>query len=397
MENAKKSIWIISPWLGQTYAKALSEQSCRGIEVRIITSKNEYNSDALRIFKEYTNANLLLLVLDQNKARFIHSKIYLVDKYFGISGSANLTYSGLNKNVESLSIAETQNEFEQLETDFMRVWMSYERKGMSKEQIAQETVFTIKNALPLVHNYVDKDENNFGKKELVYYPYYFFEFRYRGRLSSPPKIFKDEGILLLDGSSRKITNDTLIMKEIELSNKSDYVLATRNKIKLQINKSNIQDFSVARELILDYIIEKNTKKYKKQYGDKSYSKLFIPRRLDINLLRSEFVQVPIWYIDKSNPDGTRYQDTVMGFSGKILARIHYCSTCQEKISEKNKKLLHKLIEDGKKDIESKRNLVNKDMGIIAFSLIDCIDESVFKTPDIFFSVIFDLWKNLKLI
>ena len=70
---------------------------------------------------------------------------------------------------------------------------------------------------------------------------------------------------------------------------------------------------------------------------------------------------------------------------------------KEKILEKNKKLLRKLIEDGKNDIESKRTLINKDMGRVTLSLIDCIDESVFKTPDIFFSVVFDLWENLKLI
>jgi hypothetical protein len=70
---------------------------------------------------------------------------------------------------------------------------------------------------------------------------------------------------------------------------------------------------------------------------------------------------------------------------------------KEKVSEKNRKLLVNLIETGKTDVQSKRKLIESNMGLTALSLIDCIDEPVFKTPEIFFSVVLDLWKNLKLI
>lgn len=70
---------------------------------------------------------------------------------------------------------------------------------------------------------------------------------------------------------------------------------------------------------------------------------------------------------------------------------------KEKVSEKNRKLFATLIEAGKTDVQGKRELIEKDMGPTALSLVDCIDEPVFKTPEIFFSVVLDLWKNLKLI
>jgi hypothetical protein len=69
----------------------------------------------------------------------------------------------------------------------------------------------------------------------------------------------------------------------------------------------------------------------------------------------------------------------------------------EKSSPESKELLNNLMENGKKDIEKKTMLITKDMGAISLSLIESIDESVFKTPKIFFSVVLDLWKNLKLV
>jgi phosphatidylserine/phosphatidylglycerophosphate/cardiolipin synthase-like enzyme len=133
--NAKESVWIISPWIGKNYAERLASLSQKGIEVRIVTSNVDYNGESLEVFKASENPKLMLLVLDKEKAAFIHSKIYLVDKLHAISGSANLTYSGLNKNVESLNIAKTNEEVQQIEMDFMRTWMKFERKSMSNEEL----------------------------------------------------------------------------------------------------------------------------------------------------------------------------------------------------------------------------------------------------------------------
>lgn len=69
---------------------------------------------------------------------------------------------------------------------------------------------------------------------------------------------------------------------------------------------------------------------------------------------------------------------------------------REKLSDKNKELLDILIKTGKIDIEKKKSLIEEDMGFAALSLIDSIDESIFKTPDVFFCIILDLWKSLHL-
>jgi hypothetical protein len=70
---------------------------------------------------------------------------------------------------------------------------------------------------------------------------------------------------------------------------------------------------------------------------------------------------------------------------------------EEKLSEKNRKLLTILIDAGKTDVQSKRELIEKDMGTTALNLIDGINEQAFQTPDIFFSRILNLWNNLKIV
>lgn len=177
LNSAKNSIWIASPWLGRQYAEKLASLSQEGIEVRIITSNVDYNVESLEILNASANPNLLLLILDRDrsdeKSTFVHSKIYIVDNTHAISGSANLTYSGLNSNVESLSIAETKDELQQIENDFMRIWMSFERKKMSKEELSSGTSHSIRNALPLSHNFGNIDNPKVKSKKLIYHPYYF--------------------------------------------------------------------------------------------------------------------------------------------------------------------------------------------------------------------------------
>ena len=147
--DAQESIWVISPWIGKYYAEKLVSFVEKGVEVRIITSNVDYNRESHAIFKAYDNQRLFLLVLDQNKVAFIHSKIYIVDKKYAISGSANLTNSGLNYNVESLNIAKNLGEVQQLEMDFMRLWMEFENKQMSNDELSTVKNYAIKDALPL--------------------------------------------------------------------------------------------------------------------------------------------------------------------------------------------------------------------------------------------------------
>lgn len=69
----------------------------------------------------------------------------------------------------------------------------------------------------------------------------------------------------------------------------------------------------------------------------------------------------------------------------------------KKLSKNQKKRLDALIRIGKADLENKRNLMERDMGSGALNLIDALDESIFQTSDVFFSIVLDLWKSLHLI
>lgn len=70
---------------------------------------------------------------------------------------------------------------------------------------------------------------------------------------------------------------------------------------------------------------------------------------------------------------------------------------KEQISEENKVLLESMLEMGEKDIEQKKQMLRKEMGSTALALTDSLEENIFRTPEIFFAIILDLWKNLHLI
>ncbi len=332
--SARESVWIISPWIGRNYAERLASLSQDGVEVRIVTSNVDYNKESLEVFKASENPNLMLLVLDKDKAAFVHSKIYVVDKRSAVSGSANFTYSGLNKNIESLSIAENEAEVSKIETDFMRVWMDFERMRMSNEELSDGTSHSIKNALPLnlSTNYGEIDSPEIKDKELVYYPCFFFEFSFRASAGrSPPMIFENSGFVVIDGVNRQIVSDSLLAEEIGNYSGRDYFLKTENKYRLTLHESKISDFGEARELALNYIISKNTQYYTQDYGTRSYDRIFVPYRNIIRFMRSGFVRVPVWYIERDEEDGIRHQDLIFGGSGRKWNEYMYCPECQKKI------------------------------------------------------------------
>lgn len=332
--NARELIWVISPWIGKDYAKQLASLSHKGIEVRIITSNHDNNLESLQILKASDNPNLMLLVLDSERSEgnFIHSKIYLVDNTYGISGSANLTYSGLHSNVESLTLAETNEEVQQIETDFMRLWLNLERKGMSKEELPSRTSASVRNALPLMEDFGDVNQSNIMNKELVYYPYYFFEFSFRASAGkSPPHLFEDRGFVVLDGATRQIIADRMLYEEVNNRSTTDYVLKTNNNYLLTFKKPTIGDFREARELALDHIQKEHTAHYTQHYRSGSYDRIFVPYRSIIRFIKSDFVQVPIWYIEVRESNGSKHQDIIFGSSGRKWAELVYCADCQRKV------------------------------------------------------------------
>jgi hypothetical protein len=337
--NASQSVWVISPWIGKEYAAKLSLMSQKGIEVRLITSKVDFNIEALEILKASKNENLFILVLDtkkNEKSSFVHAKIYLADRKQAISGSANLTYSGLNSNVESLSIAETEDEVLKIERDFMCIWMDNEHKSIPDNELSNGTVYSIKNALVLNEKIANLNTPNVKKRELIFHPYYFFEYIFRGSVRSPPMDFRDKGFLILDGMNRAIIDQGELITEIVSNPKGNYVVKTDNNYKLQILDPLVQTFQEAREIILDHIITKNTRHYTVSYGNsayrrysysRTYDRLYVPRRYDISFLKSDFVLVPIWYFEY--PDA---QKVILGSSGMVWSESLSCPLCSKLVN-----------------------------------------------------------------
>ena len=97
-------------------------------------------------------------------------------------------------------------------------------------------------------------------------------------------MIQDNGFLVIDGVTRQITNDNLLVYEINNKPPTDYVLNTENKYTLEIIKPTITSYKEATELALDYIIRKNSKEYYQTYGSRSYSRLYVPRKYDISFL-----------------------------------------------------------------------------------------------------------------
>jgi hypothetical protein len=332
--DASASVWIVSPWIGTKYAQRLALLSQKGVEVRIVTSNVDYNYDALGTLRAAENPNLMLSVVDKEKPVLVHSKIYIVDKKHAIAGSANFTYSGMNTNIESLSIAETEDEVQKLEADFMRVWLDSERYRISKEERAPGTAYLVRKALPLngATNYGKIDQPEIRDKELVFHPYYFFEFSFRVSAGkSPPMLFENSGLVVIDGVTRQVINDNQLIAEIASHPGEDYYLRPANKYRLTLLEPKIHDFREARELASKHIMEKNTQHYTQHYGSRSYDRIFVPYRNVISFIKSGFVQVPVWYIERHEQNGSKHQDLILGSSGKKWNELIYCPECRRKI------------------------------------------------------------------
>ena len=67
-----------------------------------------------------TNSNMKVKVI---KDRFVHEKLYISDNT-AISGSANLTYNGMHKNIEHIEVTRDQAKIRELKAHFESMWKS---------------------------------------------------------------------------------------------------------------------------------------------------------------------------------------------------------------------------------------------------------------------------------
>jgi phosphatidylserine/phosphatidylglycerophosphate/cardiolipin synthase-like enzyme len=161
---------IISPYISNYYVKTLLKESGRK-RIRIITSKvslgykdsmlkNLQNSciggylkaiayfavlDAITIYFKLSYAaiivallltfSFIMLLRRRRKTAsnitvkttgddFVHEKLYISDS-MAIVGSANLTYSGMHKNVEHIQMIDDKGEIKELKEHFNSLWGKY--------------------------------------------------------------------------------------------------------------------------------------------------------------------------------------------------------------------------------------------------------------------------------
>lgn len=116
--SARNYVWICSPWISNFYAKKLSQLSSKGVSIKVITMNDKRNKKAISILGK---SSIELLTV-KPKYGTLHAKIYIIDGKYAICGSANLTDSGINNNIESLILFNEVQVIRDLEKDFMKIW-----------------------------------------------------------------------------------------------------------------------------------------------------------------------------------------------------------------------------------------------------------------------------------
>ncbi|RLI28276.1 hypothetical protein DRO58_02500 [Candidatus Bathyarchaeota archaeon] len=169
--RAERRVLVCCPYISREYADNLVELSKRGVQVWVLTSdwkgifrifergkivreRDFTKSIVLAVLpmlvssaivfnvqsallglavgiglaykygvKFYENTNLKVKVLRRtDSGEFIHAKIYVIDDEYAVTGSANLTYEGMWKNTEHITVYETAEEVMRVKSDFIHLW-----------------------------------------------------------------------------------------------------------------------------------------------------------------------------------------------------------------------------------------------------------------------------------
>ena len=176
LRTARTSLDIVSPYLSPEYSHLLVSKARSGLRVRVLTSDsvgNPQHRQALAILRPGTEfyvsnrwfwyyvlaaiasgtavslvspiigvvlaligvitaiaagirtrprAPYGLRVIAMSAARLVHAKLYIVDGQVAFTGSANLTYSGMNRNIERIEVKTLPAEVQQEIDAFSALW-----------------------------------------------------------------------------------------------------------------------------------------------------------------------------------------------------------------------------------------------------------------------------------
>lgn len=159
-----RRIMVISPYISNGYARMLAGRAASGAHVRVITSESSVGRgsalkegagfphakallflalmDAISVYLGFAYTTIIISALmailgalafkrrrdiglnmevKVPRGRFVHEKIYLSDD-MAITGSANLTYSGMHRNVEHIYVIRDQARVKELRSHFEHLW-----------------------------------------------------------------------------------------------------------------------------------------------------------------------------------------------------------------------------------------------------------------------------------
>ena len=126
--KAKKILRIASPWFSKSIIKDIMKKLGKhGVKFYIMTrplssTTNKSQADAVRYL-----SNMMLRHPDQVFVKFfknLHAKMVIIDKSTLITGSFNMTVTGLYRNIEYINIEKNPVKVKQAIQNFDTVWAS---------------------------------------------------------------------------------------------------------------------------------------------------------------------------------------------------------------------------------------------------------------------------------
>ena len=324
--------WVCSPRISKFYAEKLYDLSRKGVEVRISTSDDIYNSDTFSYLSQLlprgSKSKSINFDVHFIKKELVHSKIYVIDENYAVTGAVNFTYTGLQKQTNNFVIAENE-EVEPIIKDFMKLWIGFKSENVKSTQL------TIKNLLPIIpYEKIVLPEIKNGhllqieSAELKINPYYIIQYSLLENVRLPwyqQTIVEDKGVAIFDASSSKLLDDNMSINNPIIKDLSN--IAPLNETVLNISEKydiNNREWDVkvdsykVEQLARNYIQEKNRREI--PYDDRREGlkyQSYLPSYRAITILSNSLHLLPVWHFEYSFMD-KNFERDLLASSGKIL-------------------------------------------------------------------------------
>lgn len=324
--------WVCSPWISKLYAEKLYDLSKKGVEVRIITSDDIYNSDTFSYLSQLlpkgsqfksTNFDVHFI-----KKEVVHSKIYVIDENYAVTGAVNFTYTGLQKQTNNFIIAENQ-EVEPIIKDFMKLWIGFKSENVKPAQL------TVKDLLPIIpyeKMVVPEIKNGhllqIKRAELKIEPYYRIQYSLLENVRLPwyqQTVVEDKGIVVIDAYSSKLLDDNIpanhpIIKDLSnIVPLKETILDASDKYNIENREWDVNvDSYKAEQLARNNIQDKNRREI--PYNDRREGlkyQSYLPSNRAITILSKDLHLLPIWHFEYSFMDKI-FERVLLASSGRIL-------------------------------------------------------------------------------